>query len=202
YVPDDSEPVLILELIEEHDTLLDLAAEAQRTRRPFSAKHAWQILEQLFDALEHCHHRGVLHLDLNPSNIVIRSIEGNPRFVQLLDFGLARQSESQEPPPPAGAATSIAPEVLTGEVPDERADVYGAGLLACMLLLWQSPFHGQNQEQILAHKRGREGSSFDLLPSIDTPFEEALRRSLSVGPSGRTRTIAHLRAELGAAMKT
>src|SRR5262249_49535188 len=104
--------------------------------RAMSFEHAaaW-IVAQLVEGLHHAHQRGILHRDINPSNILTSS-EGQPL---LLDFNLAQDGD--EDPAHAtigGTVAYMAPEhlrALIGRTPalirqvDARSDIYSLGMV-------------------------------------------------------------------------
>lgn len=98
--------------------------------------HKLRLMLNIVDAVAHAHRRGVLHLDLKPSNVRVDST-GAP---VVLDFGLAKlmDAEVDAAIPSMGAAGTphyMAPEqILNREDIDVRADVYGLGLLLYEIL--------------------------------------------------------------------
>ena len=62
-------------------TLKDLMA-----RGPIDPRQAALLLRQMAEALEHAHHKGIIHRDVKPSNVLLQ----NGRWVQLMNFGLAK----------------------------------------------------------------------------------------------------------------
>ena len=86
------------------------------------------VLQQLLEVIAFVHLRGVLHLDLKPSNLVLDSAGQ----LHLLDFGLAVRAGSQSL---GGTPFFAAPEVLFGTVPDQRADLFSIGAMVVHALL-------------------------------------------------------------------
>jgi len=86
------------------------------------------ILQQLLEVIAFVHHRGVLHLDLKPSNLVVDS-SGQ---LHLLDFGLAIRAGSLSQ---GGTPFFAAPEVLFGAVPDRRSDLFSIGAMVAHALI-------------------------------------------------------------------
>jgi tetratricopeptide (TPR) repeat protein len=78
---------------------------------------------QLAEAISYAHSRSVLHLDIKPANVRI----GDYGEIFLMDWGLARRLTDSSAPV-GGTAPYMAPEILEGLPPDERADVYSLGV--------------------------------------------------------------------------
>src|SRR6266550_1236959 len=106
-------------------------------RRPFSVRKALAIAEQVAAALSAAHAAGVVHRDIKPENIMLRK-DG---YVKVLDFGLAKLSESHsgrpninenstvahvhtEPGTQMGTVRYMSPEHLRERPVDVRADVW------------------------------------------------------------------------------
>ncbi len=109
------------------------------------------ILNQILEALEYAHSQRVLHLNLNPTNI-LRNEEGQIKLVELGLMSIAGKSLFEElvsagiPPISLGprririnTVDILAPEVRMGKEGDERADIYAFGITAYWLLTGQKP---------------------------------------------------------------
>ena len=88
-----------------------------------------RVFLQLAEAIRYAHSRGVLHLDLKPANVRL----GEYGEVFVMDWGLARRV-TDEAAPVGGTPPYMAPELLEGLVPDERADVYSLGVTLYRML--------------------------------------------------------------------
>lgn len=98
---------------------------------PLPVDAAVRVAEDLLDALEAAHREGVVHGDVKPANVFLRSDRA-----LLGDFGIARQSgptgDGDGPvglPSGAGTPGYMAPEQAAGRTVDARADVYAVGLV-------------------------------------------------------------------------
>jgi serine/threonine protein kinase len=138
-------PYLVLEMIEGRplDGIL-------LTRRQLPVGQAIAIVRQLCDALSEVHHRGIVHRDVKPANVLIEATRGSDR-VQLIDFGIATMgdhvAESSSKLTKAGEILGtieyMAPEQLMTTGPaDARADVYAVGATLYECLAGELPYVG------------------------------------------------------------
>jgi serine/threonine protein kinase/Flp pilus assembly protein TadD len=150
----------------------------------------------LGDALQYALERGVVHLDIKPSNVLLAA-DGQP---MLLDFHLARSplaAGDSAPPWLGGTPGYMAPEqqlalsaVLDARpVPiavDGRADVYALGRLLCELLAGRLPAAGE--DPIAVTRR--------LNPHVTPGLLDLLKRCLSARPGDRYGSAAELAGDL------
>jgi tetratricopeptide (TPR) repeat protein len=105
------------------------------------------LIHGLCEALGWLHEQGVLHGDLKPENILVRP-DGRP---VLVDFGLQRRFRNRHRETAAlarvaGTAFYMAPEVIRGQLPDARADLYALGCIVYELLTGRPPFTGEHNQ--------------------------------------------------------
>jgi serine/threonine protein kinase len=119
--------------------------------------YALAMIRQLSAAVAYAHSRGVVHGDLNPSNIFVTESSG----IRVLDFGAScRHSAFPSIPPldgdprPAVATPTFAScELLEGKEPQASDDVYALGCITYMLLTGEHPFRCRNA---LAARKARQ----------------------------------------------
>jgi serine/threonine protein kinase len=133
-------------LLMEHCDGGDLARAMVRRRRPFPEKEVASILRCLLSALAHVHSRSVVHRDVKPENMFLKS-DGN---VILADFGLAcfladREQMSRR----CGSPGYSAPELVMGAGYSEKVDVFAAGVVLHFLITCTLPFHGPDTNSTL-----------------------------------------------------
>ena len=120
---------------------------AAHSGRALHRPYALAIIRDVGAALVHAHARGVVHGDINPGNILITS-EGE---VRVLDFGASRRVQDGpwiadfELPHPRPVATPAyaSCQVLAGQAPGPRDDLYAFACVAYVLLTGRHPFAGQ-----------------------------------------------------------
>ncbi len=112
----------------------------------------YATMEQVAEGLSAVHDAGIVHRDVKPENVFIGS--GSAPIVKLLDFGLARVSESQITGAGllVGTPSYVAPEQITGDAVDARADVYALGLVMYRALTGHHPFASDDQVATLGHQ--------------------------------------------------
>jgi serine/threonine-protein kinase len=118
---------------------------------PVEWRRMFKILTEMCSSLAEAHAQGIVHRDLKPENIYLENRPGNPEFVKILDFGIAkvmRGEGSMDPQAPQLTATGqtlgtleyMSPEQLMGKQLDGRSDVYALGVLAYELITGRLPF--------------------------------------------------------------
>jgi serine/threonine protein kinase len=117
---------------------------------PLEWKRMFKILTEMCSSLAEAHQQGIVHRDLKPENVYLESRPGNPEFVKILDFGIAKvmRGDSIDPQSPQLTATGqtlgtleyMSPEQLMGKQLDGRSDVYALGVVAYEMTTGRLPF--------------------------------------------------------------
>ncbi len=117
---------------------------------PLEWKRMFKILGEMCSSLAEAHSQGIVHRDLKPENVYLESRPGNPEFVKILDFGIAKvmRGDSIDPQSPQLTATGqtlgtleyMSPEQLMGKQLDGRSDVYALGVVAYEMITGRLPF--------------------------------------------------------------
>ena len=126
-------------------SLKDLIAKHQISRVQFKT-----IIAEISSALDALHQSNILHLDLKPGNILVRSI--NPLNLILIDFGISTLLETdltRQVTSTKGTPMYWAPEQL-GNVVGKEADYWALGVIALEITMGRHPFDGMNHNIILA----------------------------------------------------
>ena len=148
-------------------------------------------------ALHDLHRQHVLHLDLKPSNVILRNDDA-----VLIDFGLSRHDQlpdliQEEADGPVGTGAYVAPEQVLGDRNDPRSDLFSLGVILYFLATGDRPFgepqRADNWRQRLwrdpVPPRGRN-------PAVPPWLQEIILRCLEVDPEARYATAAQLAFDL------
>jgi serine/threonine-protein kinase len=127
---------------------------AQRlAKQPLSLERSVHIARQVCQALAAAHKVGVVHRDVKVDNIFLIERRGDPDYVKVLDFGVAKLTASGDAQAPListmdgaiiGTPTAMAPEQASGGAVDHRVDVYAVGVVLYQLLSGKLPFDAEN----------------------------------------------------------
>jgi serine/threonine protein kinase len=196
----ENQPFLVMELVE-GETLADRIA-----RGALPVDEALKISQQIAEALEAAHDKGVIHRDLKPANIKVDP-EGK---VKVLDFGLAKafadevpESELSQSPTLSrdatragvilGTAAYMSPEQAKGKTVDKRTDIFSFGIVLFEMLTGKRAFSGEDVSDVLAAILRSEPDWKALPKEISPTLLKLLRRCLTKDRKNRLRDIGEAR---------
>ncbi len=187
-----SQPYLVMEYIQGY-SLFTLIEKA-----PMPAANVARIGAKVARALVDLHRQNVLHLDIKPSNIMIRD-NGS---AALIDFGLSRHLFlpdllEEEFRVPMGTGPYIAPEQVMKNRSEPRSDIYSLGVLLYYLATNVRPFGLPQAQSQLKKRLWRDPvPPRKIIPDLPPWLQEAILRCLEVDPADRYETAARLAFDL------
>lgn len=125
-----------------------------RSDRGLSPSRVHRITSQILKSLMEAHGLGIVHRDIKPSNIFICDFQGEPDYVKVLDFGIAKatQSQTQVGLTQAGIALGtpsyMAPEQVAGGAITAGSDLYAVGLVMAEALSGHTVMRGSTGMEI------------------------------------------------------
>jgi serine/threonine protein kinase len=166
---------------------------------------ALPIITAVASALDHAHHRGLLHRDVKPANILLTDPDGQERRIFLADFGVARRIDDAAgltaTNMTVGTVAYAPPEQLKGEPTDGRADQYALACTAFDLLTGAPPYvHSNPAVVITQHVTGPPasiGARRPDLAGLDWVFAVAMAKN----PAGRFGSCAEFAEQLSQSLQ-
>ena len=154
------------------------------------------ICLSILDALDYAHRQGVIHRDLKPENVIV-----NQQFqVSLVDFGLASirgVSRIMCDGIVYGSVYYLAPEVIQGQLADERSDLYAFGVMLYELTTGRLPFYDASPAKVISyHENNLPPRPTSLNAEIPSALEAIILKLLAKHPDERFQSAAEARAAL------
>src|SRR5213075_187839 len=170
---------------------------------------ALEIAVQVASALTAAHEAGVVHRDIKPDNIMLRS-DG---YVKVLDFGLAKLTELEpihaDPCAPTkplvntsagivlGTVSYMSPEQARGLQVDARSDIWSLGVVLYEMVGGSPPFRGETPSDCIAAILTTEPPPLSgVLPDVPPQLESILQKALRKNSDERYQTIKEMLADL------
>jgi len=154
------------------------------------------ILEQVAEALDAAHEKGLVHRDVKPSNVLI-SVAAGKEHCYLADFGLTKRTGSLSGISAAGEVVGtleyVAPEQITGDAVEARADLYSLGCVLYECLTGQPPFPRATDVALLwAHVHEQAPRPSTVRPELPRAIDGVLERALQKEPARRYESAGEL----------
>jgi tRNA A-37 threonylcarbamoyl transferase component Bud32 len=172
--------------------------EAQRLDWAASCRIAIHVLR----ALEYAHGRGVIHRDMKPSNVLVRSRDA---VATVMDFGIAKMTTSTRLTATGqtmGTVRYMSPEQVRGHEVDVRTDIYSLGATLYESLTGDTPFGGNTHFEIMTkHLSDAPRRPSKLGAVMPAAVEDAVMRCLAKHPEDRFVSAREMRKTLESALK-
>ncbi len=199
----DGVEYLVMEYLE-GETLADRLAKG-----PLTLEQTLRYGIEIADALEKAHRKGIVHRDLKPGNVMLTK-----SGVKLLDFGLAKVIEAEEPVSDlTSAATAerdvtkagailgtlsyMAPEQLEGKKTDWRTDIFAFGATLYEMAAGKKAFPGSGQASVISAIMRAEPAPISTASPMTPPaFDRVVRTCLAKDPEDRWQSAADVGLEL------
>jgi hypothetical protein len=190
---DGDVPFMTMELLQGRE----LATMLNAYPHGLPANMAWEVIEGMCAGLTYAHANGVVHADFKPGNVFVT----DQNVVKILDFGLARAVRMQHD---GGEETAFDPselaamtpvyaslEMIRGEVPEARDDLYSLAVVIYMVLTGRHPWNRLPADEAQAQ---------NLVPERPVQLSlsqwRALRSALAFNRQDRLAGVAELRKAL------
>jgi serine/threonine protein kinase len=200
---DDGQLFLAMELLRGRSLRQVLDAE-----RRIGWRRSVRIVRGIVMGLVEAHRNGIMHRDLKPENVMLVEQAGDPEFVKLLDFGLARtvksdpnadESQLTQQNMIPGTPNYISPERVNGVANDLRSDLYSLGAMWFELLTGQLPFPAETSIKIIvrhlqdpAPRASQHGAEAELPAAVDNLIYQLMSKRPDDRPDSAQALLATL----------
>lgn len=149
------------------------------------------------DALDYAHRQGMLHRDVKPANILIRSEANTQERVLLTDFGIAKARDESTSLTQTGTLLATlryaSPEQLEGKPLDPRSDQYSLGCTLFHLLAGQPPYPTESAAALIsAHLVQPVPRISAVRPDLPPALDDVFARALAKDPQQRFGSCAEM----------
>lgn len=173
---------------------------------PIKVDEALDIAIQIASALSSAHAVGIVHRDIKPENVMLR----RDGYVKVLDFGLAKLSETRAEPANSEAETRamevkttpgmvmgtvayMSPEQARGLPVDVRTDVWSLGVVLYEMFAGRKPFAGATPTDVIVSIVEREP---DPLPNSAIPLQRIVTKALAKDRDNRYQSAEQILSAL------
>ncbi len=198
---EDKFPFLVMDYIKGRNLRDEIKREGG-----LDVERAVPIFLQICDGMQHAHRKEILHRDLKPDNIVLTDFGGNPDFVKIVDFGIAKMMDEQRlskrkltmEGQVVGTPAYMSPEQIMGRPLDPRSDVYTMGVLMFNALTGVLPILGGNSTETMTKHVTNDPLDFARATKrmVPLPLQAVILTALSKFPENRQQSMDDLAQDL------
>jgi len=132
---------------------------------PMAPARVTRVVAQILKSLMEAHDKGIVHRDVKPQNVFLSDFQGEPDFVKVLDFGVAKPKEAAGGPRATpvtmegeivGTPSYMPPEQVRGEGVGPAVDLYALGLVMAELLSGEMVYRAGSNFEICAEQLSEE----------------------------------------------
>ena len=159
--------------------------EIEERERVLPLGRGLSIAKGICSGLAAAHRIGVLHRDIKPENVIVGE-DGKPR---LMDFGIAVETSlyrGEQGDTVPGTPQFLAPELLRGEMPSQRTDVYAMGVLLYEMFTGRVPFDDNDTARLVRRVISEDAPRIETLrPDLPPELRDILERAIAKDPESR-----------------
>jgi serine/threonine protein kinase len=169
--------------------------------RPIPEDRVINILNQLSEALDYAHAKGIIHRDIKPSNIMIDPEHSD--FVKIMDFGIAKALGDKgltKTGTRMGTLYYMSPEQVRAEKDiDHRTDIYSLGITLFEMLTGKLPYECDTESDYeILHQIVTQDISSSFLDALEIshPLKNAIIAMTAKDKSNRYGSVSEVLAQI------
>ena len=161
-------------------------------KRPLDWREAVEFTDQIAQALDNAHTKGIIHRDIKPQNIMI--MQGGK--VKVTDFGIAKMPNSESltmVDKAIGTVYYISPEQASSRKIDARSDIYSLGVMLYEMVTGHMPFTADTPiAVIMKHMNTAPVPPTKYVPNLPKGLEQIILCAMDKNPKNRYQSAAQL----------
>ncbi len=179
---------VVMELLEGQDL-------AAAMRKGLGRRELVHVFQQVAETLQIAHEKGIVHRDLKPDNVFLVNDGGDPLFVKLLDFGIAKILHGEgnggltETGVILGTPYYMSPEQARAEAIDHRSDIYALGVMMYRAFTGRLPFMADSTMGVLTRHITEAPKPPSEVGNVDQGTERMILRCLAKKPEYRYQSM-------------
>jgi len=194
---DEDLSYMVMEWVEGH------SVEDEIAKALLPLERVTNLFGQICDAVEYAHQKGIIHLDLKPSNLLLLIGDKSDDFIKVIDFGLSRVINKESGTTVTkfrGTHQYCAPEQFGGKV-SHRSDIYSLGATLYHLITGVIPF-GTSYINAKMHPNLElpEVPSVTRQRDVPSQLDFVIKKALDKSPYLRQQSALELFEEFSAAL--
>jgi serine/threonine-protein kinase len=206
-------PYMALEYVRHGRTIRHALTQVRKEKGLIPKEVVLNIFRQILNALYSAHSLGIVHRDMKPDNCLTVAVEGNPHFVKILDFGLAKAvsemsgfgGDVSHTGDILGTPYYMAPEQASrggSRKVDARADLFGVAVMLYEVFTGVRPYDADSALSILMKKIDKTFDPLALREAshLPEPLKMFLRKGLQSDPDKRFADARSMLLELESAL--
>jgi serine/threonine protein kinase len=178
------------------ETLQQLLRRLSEAGELLPLEEAIKYTVDICEATDYAHKRGMIHRDIKPANIML-NVNGN---AVLMDFGIVKITGAATHTATGavvGTALYMSPELIRGEVPDARADIYSLGVTLFEMVSGRPPFEADSAMSLMMmHMRDPVPNMHHLRPDAPEDLIAVITKALAKDPGDRYASMAEFSTAL------
>ncbi|KAL4086626.1 hypothetical protein PRIC1_013688 [Phytophthora ramorum] len=144
---DDSEELFMISELVDGGPVLDDDIECT----PLNAELTKTYFTHLIEGIDFLHENKIIHRDIKPGNLLLKTIDENEVILKIADFGVSHEmaNDNEDMRQTAGTAIFMAPEMLTGEnFQGKPVDIWACGVTLYMFIYGHPPFVAKTMTEL------------------------------------------------------
>ena len=158
FIKHDETHYLVMEYVDGKN----LSDHISKVTGPIPIQNIALFLNEVLSAIGYVHTKGLIHLDIKPSNIML----SDRNEIKVIDFGISHDSNGKDLDSVMGSPSYMSPEQIEGKNIDFRSDIYSLGITLYEMVTGKLPFSNcESREEMFSAIKNND------VPYVKVPYD-------------------------------